>query len=63
MDYEPEEPARFSHVEEDISVDRNGLSTPRVGQTNISSITNDFPAYLAGGGYQRGGTETLTKGF
>ncbi len=49
MDYEPEDPARFSPVEEDISAEGDNLSGPRDGQSNISSNTNDFPAYLAGG--------------
>jgi hypothetical protein len=49
VDYEPEDPARFSPVEEDISAEGDNLSGPRDGQSNISSNTNDFPAYLAGG--------------
>jgi hypothetical protein len=49
VDYETEEPAKFSPVEEDISVVGDDLSAPRYGQTNISPINNDFPAYLAEG--------------
>ncbi len=45
VDYEPEEPARFSPVEEDISTEGDNLSGPTGGQSNISYNTNDFPAY------------------
>ncbi len=47
VDYEPEEPATFSPVEDHISVGGEDLSSPGDGQNNISSTTNDFPAYLA----------------
>jgi hypothetical protein len=49
VDYEPEEPATFHPVEKDISVGGEDLPSTRDGQNNISSTTNDFPAYLAEG--------------
>jgi hypothetical protein len=49
VDYEPEEPARFSPMEEGISADGDDLSAPGDGHNNIFSSKNDFPAYLAEG--------------
>jgi hypothetical protein len=54
VDYEPEEPATFSPVEDDISVVGEDLSPPGDGQNNISSTTNDFSANLAEGGHMAG---------
>ncbi len=48
VDYDLEEPATFSPMEDDISVVGDDLS-PTDGQDNISSTTNDFPANLAEG--------------
>ncbi len=49
-----EESAKFSPVEEDISVGEEELSTPRDGQNDISCSTNDFSAYLAEDDYMAG---------
>ncbi len=49
MNYEPEEPAAFLPMEDDISFVGEDLSPPADGQNNIFSTTNDFPANLAEG--------------
>jgi hypothetical protein len=54
VDYEPEEPAAFSPMEDDISGVGEDLSPPGDGQDNISSTNNDFPANLAEGGHMAG---------
>ncbi len=54
VDYEPEEPATFSLMEDDISVVGDELSAPTDGQDNIPSTTNDFPANLAEGDHIAG---------
>jgi hypothetical protein len=47
VDYEAEEPATFSPMEDDVSVVGDDVSPPTDGQHNISSTYNDFPANLA----------------
>jgi hypothetical protein len=47
VDYEAEEPATFSAMEDDFSVVGDDISPPTDRQYNISSTKNDFPANLA----------------
>ncbi len=49
VDYDPEEPARFSPVEVDISVEEDNLPAHGDGPADNNPISNDFPAYLAEG--------------
>jgi hypothetical protein len=49
VDYEPEEPATSSPVEDDLSVQECDTPAHGDGPANIPPITNDFPAYLAEG--------------
>jgi hypothetical protein len=47
VDYENEDPATLSPMEDDVSVVGDDISAPTDGQQNISSTNNDFPANLA----------------
>ncbi len=49
MDYEPEEPARFSPAEEDNSVDEDDLSVHGDGPADNNPTSDDIPAYLVEG--------------
>ncbi len=47
VDYEAEDPATLSPMEDDVSVVGDDISVPTDGQNNISSTNTDFPANLA----------------
>ncbi len=47
VDYEAEDPATLSPMEDDVLVVGDDISAPTDGQHNISSTNNDFPANLA----------------
>ncbi len=49
MDYEPEEPARFSPAEEDIYSGEDDYPAHGDGSEDNIHITDDFPAYPAEG--------------
>ncbi len=47
VDYEPEEPAAFSPIEDDISIPEDHTPTLEEGPADISLHANDLPAYPA----------------
>jgi hypothetical protein len=49
VDYEPEEPAAFSPVEDDLSVQECYTPAHGDGPANIPPHSDDLPAYLAEG--------------
>ncbi len=63
VDYEPEEPATFAPVEDDISVAGDDLSPPGDWQNTIFSTANDFPAHVAEDDHIYGGAEALLNVF
>ncbi len=59
VDYEPDEPERFSPVEEDISVDGDDFRPTEMGRPAILLLL--MISCLSGGRFQRGGAKTLAK--
>ncbi len=55
MDYEPEEPAAFSPVEEDNYSDGDDYPDHKDGPEDNNENTDDFPAYPAEGSDRVGG--------
>ncbi len=47
VDYEAEDPATLSPMEDNASVIGDDILSPTDGQHNISSTNNDFPADIA----------------
>ncbi len=47
VDYEPEEPPRFSPIEDDISIPEEHTPTPEEGTADISPLADDLPAFFA----------------
>jgi hypothetical protein len=45
--YEPEEPPRFSPIEDDISILEEHTPTPEEGASDISPLADDLPAFSA----------------
>ncbi len=53
--YEPEEPPRFSPIEDDISIPEEHTPTPEEGASDISLLADDLPAFSAEDGPMVGG--------
>jgi hypothetical protein len=54
VDYEPEEPAAFSPIQDDVSVQGDHTSTLEEGPHDFPPNTDDFPAFSAEDGHMAG---------
>jgi hypothetical protein len=63
VDYEPEEPPRFSLIEDDISLPEKHTPTPEEGTGEISPHADELPALLRRMTLWRGGGEGSARNF